>query len=316
MASSSGGRVSASVFSLLVFSVLPSCLSTVEEVDCARHVDCGPGISCINSVCTDARDSGFADAGFADAGFVDAGFVDAGFVDAGFVDAGGFDAGGFDAGGFDAGGFDAGGFDAGDFDAGGFDGGVDAGPPGCSPATPCLASGYKFEQSPQCGLFCYYDEAHNIAVNGPGQGQNPAGFSQYALGQLTDGIRGNPDWIVNTGAGPGHEWVGWLSRDANIVFRFDEPRAFTTVIMGINNHGTGAVYAPSEIRVEFGDDGVLFDAPYVFRRSDGTLPLVPMGTRGDVALPVPAARGRSIRVTLVYSSPSAAWSMVDEFAFQ
>ena len=56
-------------------------------------------------------------------------------------------------------------------------------------------------------------------------------------------------------------------------------RLFTTVMVGINNHGTGAVFAPTEIRVEFGDDGVLFATPYVFRRSDGTLPLVAMGIR-------------------------------------
>ncbi len=259
-----GGRVKASVLSLLIVSGLPSCvcLKTVEEVNCARDFDCGPGFSCINSMCVDAADAGR--------------------------------------------------FDAGRFDAGGFD----AGPPACSASSPCLATGYKFEQPPECGVFCYYDEAHNIAVNGSGQGQNPAGFSQYALGQLVDGIRGNPDWTVNMGAGPGHEWVGWLSRDANLVFQFDTVRSFAAVSLGINNHGTGAVHAPSEIFVEFGDDGVLFGTPYVFRRSDGTLPPLPMGTRCDVALPVPAAHGRFIRLTLVFSAPSAAWSMVDEFAFE
>ncbi|MDP1822171.1 MAG: hypothetical protein Q8L48_02985 [Archangium sp.] len=219
-----------------------------------------------------------------------------------------------DGGGLEAGTPDASAGDAGGHDAGVPDAGVpDAGAPRCSATNPCAAIGYKFEQSPDCGTFCYYDEPHNIAVNGAGQEQNPANFNQYALGQLVDGVRGNPDWTVNGGNGPGYAWVGWLYRDATVVFQFAETREFSAVTVGLNNHGTGAVYAPSEIGVELGDDGVTFGAPWTFRRADSTLPPVAIGTRGDVRLPVPGATGKFVRVTVVYS---AAWSMVDEFGFE
>ncbi|MDP2269804.1 MAG: hypothetical protein Q8K32_03665, partial [Archangium sp.] len=224
-------------------------------------------------------------------------------------DAGGFDAGGFDAGGFDAGGFDAGGFDAGGFDAGGFDAGASR----CSASTPCLATGYRFELAPECGVFCYYDEAHNIAINGPGQSQNTAGYDQYASGQLLDGARGNSDWSFNSGSGPGFEWVGWLYRDAAIVFQFPTTNEFSAVRVGLNNQGNGAVYVPSEIRVQFGDDGVTFGSTYFFRRADGSLPPTPLGTRTDVRLVVPGGTGRFIRVTLMNAT---AWSMVDEVVFE
>ncbi len=277
------------VASVLVVFVAVGCLNTVPETRCVRDFDCGDGLQCIDSRCIEV-------------------------VDGGIGGGGGVDAGPRDSGVFDAGEFDAGGLDGGAFDGGMFDGGpVDAGAPRCTPANTCLPTGYKFEQVSNCGTFCYHDEAHNIAINGSGQGQNTTGFDQYALGQLLDGIRGNADWTVNTGAGSGFEWVGWLYRDASVIFRFGTQREFIAVTVGINNHGTGAVYAPSEIRVQLGDDGVTFGVAYTFRRSDGSLPAVPLGTRQDVSLAVPGASGRFVRITLVYS---AAWTMVDEFAFE
>ncbi|MFZ5441975.1 MAG: hypothetical protein ACOZQL_18360 [Myxococcota bacterium] len=136
-----------------------------------------------------------------------------------------------------------------------------------------MPTGYKFELAPECGSFCYYDEAHNVAINGPGQEQNTAGFDQYASGQLLDGVRGNPDWAVNVG----FEWVGWLYRDATIVFQFAALRSFSFVRLGLNNRGNGTVAAPPEIRVQFSDDGVNVRGTYTFRSADRTLPMVPLG---------------------------------------
>lgn len=310
----------------LMFS---GCLNTVAEADCWSDLDCGADMTCVDSRCSPSlavqsdagrvtvdagyRDAGTVDSGAPDAAVSDAGPIDAGQFDAGPSDAGPSDAGSFDAGQIDAGAFDAGAFDAGQPDAGPIDAGVDAGvfdagPPPCSTMSPCLPTGYKFELSPECGVFCYYDEAHNLAINGPGQGQNPAGFGQYASGQLLDGVRGSPDWTVNNG----FEWVGWLYREAGIVFQFATSRAFSSVRVGVNNRGNGAVIVPPEIRVQFGDDGVNFGGAYTFRSADGTLPPVPLGARLDVTLPLAGAAGRFVRFTLV--NPSA-WSMVDEFEF-
>lgn len=267
----------------------------------------------------DAGDSGVGDGGLVspqvDAGSADAGSdagqaaLDGGGEDGGVEDAGAWDAGLVDAGVADAGPVDAGVADAGADDAGVADGGaLDAGGPPCSVSEPCVASDYRYEQSPDCGTYCYYDEPHNVAVNGPGQGGNPSGFGVYAPGQLVDGLRGHPDYTVNMASA----WVGWLYRDASIVFRFPIARSFSALRVGLNNHATGGVYAPSEIQIQFSDDDVTFGMPWVFRRSGGTLPMVAVGTRGDVTLPVPGATGRFIRVTLVYSST---WTMVDEVEF-
>lgn len=259
--------------------VLAGCLNPVEEVECTTDVDCGHDMSCVASRC--APSARQQDAGHAS---VDGGSHDGGTADSGAADAAVSDAGAFDAGTFDA------------------------GPPRCSTTNPCLPTGYKFELAPECGVFCYYDEAHNLAMNGPGQGQNPAGFAQYASGQLLDGVRGNADWTVNAG----FEWVGWLYRDASIVFRLATSHEFSAVSVGFNNRGSGTVSVPPEIRIQFGDDGVTFGSAFTFRSADGTLPSVPVGIRQDVVLAVAGATGRFIRVTLV--NPSA-WSMVDEFEF-
>jgi hypothetical protein len=307
---------------------LSACLNVVpEERDSGQKMTSTDG---------GANDSGVVDAGIADAGEFDAGTPDAGELDAGTPDAGELDAGtppdagdfdagapdagefdagtpdagefdaGSDAGEIDAGDFDAGELDAGDFDAG-FDAGVfDAGPPPCTGVDPCIASDYRFEQAPDCGSFCYYDEAHNLAVRG--QANDPSGFAQYARGQLLDGVRGNPDYLVNMGA----DWVGWLYRDANLIFRFPTARQFNVICIGVNNHGTGGINSPSEVQIQFSDDDVTFGMPYVFRRSMGTLPVIPPGTRADWLLVTPGAQGRYVRITLVYS---AAWTMVDEFEF-
>ena len=41
-------------------------------------------------------------------------------------------------------------------------------PARCSVSNPCIPTGYKFEVSPDCGTYCYYDVTHNVAINGAG----------------------------------------------------------------------------------------------------------------------------------------------------
>lgn len=179
---------------------------------------------------------------------------------------------------------------------------------GCTASDPCLASAYKFEDQPECGSFCYYDEPHNLAVSG--QETNSTGFSQFGPGQLLDGVRGNADWMVNQG----HEWVGWLLVDGHVVFRFTKKRDFSAVRVGLNNHGTGAAAQPSEVRLEFGDDGSTFGPARSFRLTDGSLMAVPIGERADVRLPVTGAAGQYVRCTLVHAAGS--WSLLDEVTFE
>jgi hypothetical protein len=299
---------------------LSACLDPVgDERDSGQELPSVPDSGLVDSGVADAGrvdagrvdagevDAGEVDAGQIDAGEIDAGAPDAGELDAGSADSGVFDAGSVDGGGeFDAGVFDAGTLDAGDFDAG-FDAGVfDAGAPPCTGTDPCIASDYRFEQAPDCGSYCYYDEAHNLALNG--SSSNNAGFNLYARGQLLDGVRGNPDYTLNMGL----DWVGWLYRDASVIFRFPSTRRFNVVCVGANNHATGGINAPSEVQIQFSDDDVTWGLPFVFRRSMGNLPTIAPGTRGDWLLVTPGGEGRYIRVTLYYS---ATWTMVDEFEF-
>jgi hypothetical protein len=287
------------------------------ESDAGQRMTSDSGVVADSGVDPGVADAGELDAGTPDAGELDGGTPDAGEFDAGTPDAGELDAGGFDAGEFDAGALDAGQFDAGtpdagepdagEIDAGELDAGVfDAGAPMCSGSDPCVASDYRFEQAPDCGSYCYYDEAHNLALNG--SSANPAGFNLYARGQLLDGVRGNPDYTLNMGL----DWVGWLYRDASVVFRFPSTRHFNVVCVGANNHSTGGINAPSEVQIQFSEDDVNWGMPYVYRRSMGNLPTIAPGTRGDWLLVTPGAEGRFIRVTLYYS---ASWTMVDEFEF-
>ena len=308
---------------LLSCVCVSACLDPVPE-NFDAGVDAGQQLASTDGGAMDLglADSGVTDAGFTDAGEVDAGVLDAGLPDASVPDAGLPDAGLPDAGVPDASVPDAGVPDAGDVDAGVADSGVpdsghlggpdagvpDAGPPPCSTLDPCVASDYRFEESPDCGTYCYYDELHNIAVNGPGQGNNPAGFSLYATGQLLDGVRGDPNYL----AAMGYHWVGWLYRDAHVVFRFPTARQFNSVRIGLNNHATGGINSPSEVHVQFSDDGVTFGRAFEFRRASGTLPIITPGTRDDVLLYTPGGAGRFIRLTLIYS---AAWTMIDELEF-
>ncbi len=178
-------------------------------------------------------------------------------------------------------------------------------------AAACGIAVYRFNAATDCGQYCYHDEAHNIAINGVGQGGNTKGFNQFEGGQLLDGIKGKDDWSANNGSGHAQEWVGWSSKEAQVDFKFPKPRVLQFVRLGLDNYGYGGVYEPPEVRVSFSDDGVKWSAPTVYKLSDGTLPSIAANKRADITVKFPAKTSQYIAVRFINSS----WTFVDEVAF-
>jgi hypothetical protein len=176
----------------------------------------------------------------------------------------------------------------------------------------CGLTLYRFNFPTDCGAYCYHDEPHNIAINGPGQGNNTAGYNKFDGGQLTDGVKGTDDWSANLGKGNAYEWVGFVSKQAQIDFQFPKPRSLALVRLGLDNFINGGVYQPPEVRVSFSDDGVTFTTPLVFKVSDGTMPAIPGGKRGDITLKFPAVTAQYIAVRFFNGS---VWTFVDEVLF-
>lgn len=181
----------------------------------------------------------------------------------------------------------------------------------CEVESNCQPIAYKFTEFPNMGSYAYYDEPHNVAINGAGQGANNTGFDQYATGQLLDGARGSDNWQADLGNGPAYEWVGWLAGTPAIIFEFPASRSFTTVTLGINNHDSGNVTEPTFVAVSFSDDGINFGAPLTFQQSDSTLPQIPAGQRSDVTLDLAGHAGSFVRI--VFTNPD--WTFVDEVSF-
>jgi hypothetical protein len=188
--------------------------------------------------------------------------------------------------------------------------------PGCSIACTvgvnCLPVGYKFSVATSCGTYCYNDEAHDVAINGAGQGNNTAGFNQYALGQLTDGKKGAHAWPDNLGNGNAFEWVGFVGVDPEVTFKFPVSRLFSTVTLGLSNWDPGDVTEPSSVQVSFSNDGTTFGAPLTFSQSAGTLPVIPFQQRQDISLNIAGQGGAYVKVTFVHAP---GWVFLDEISF-
>ena len=176
----------------------------------------------------------------------------------------------------------------------------------------CGAPVYKFNATPECGLVCYYDETHNIAVNGQSQAANPAGFDVYAGGQLFDGKRGGDNWLLDTGAGPAQEWVAWSTPQPAITVQFPKPRHVTVLHLGVNNWQGGDVFQPPEIYLRSSVDGKVWSNALVFTVADATEPAIPAGKRGDVKLTFAEREAQFFAITFV--SPGS-WTFVDELDF-
>lgn len=180
-------------------------------------------------------------------------------------------------------------------------------------ASACGPILYKFSNVPGCGAVCYYDEAHNIAINGPGQGAMSAGFDTYAAGQLMDGVRGADDWFSDLGLGTSFEWVAWASlQPFSITFKFPGLRNLTVVRLGVNNRKDGSVSQPPEVQLRVSMDGTTWSKAQTFKVGDGTLKALPDGKRGDITLPLPVQTGVYLEMTFV---TAGSWTFVDEIEF-
>lgn len=173
---------------------------------------------------------------------------------------------------------------------------------------------YRFSAVPNCGSYCYYDELHNIAINGEGQSDNNNGYDQLATGQLLDGVRGSDAWPDDLGNGNAYEWVGWYAPYAGnpmVLFQFGGQRVFETITIGINNWDPGDVTQPYQIDFAFSEDGVNFGTPLSFSTADGTMEQIPAGYRGDLTFDVSGQTGAYANIT--FYNPY--WTFIDEVVF-
>ena len=178
-------------------------------------------------------------------------------------------------------------------------------------ALACGLTVYKFSIIPNCGSYCYYDEPHNIAINGLGQGGNNNGFDKYENGQLLDGKIGTNQWYDDIGKGNAYEWVGWSGLNPIVTLQFPKLRDFTFVKLGINNQVYGGVNQPSQIILRFSSDALTWSAAQTYKLSDGTEPGIVAGTRGDITLKFPLQTAKYVEITCI----TVGWTFLDELVF-
>ena len=176
----------------------------------------------------------------------------------------------------------------------------------------CGLPQYKFNIETNCGAACYYDEPHNIAINGAGGGGNNNGYDKYASGQLVDGLRGADDWFADLGKGPAWEWVAWSTPAPSITVQFPKARVLALVRLGFNNKKDGTVSQPPEIQLRFGTDGVTWTPVQKFKLEDGTAPTIPDGVRGDIVL---AFAAKTVKYVEIHFVTPGTWTFVDELEF-
>lgn len=167
----------------------------------------------------------------------------------------------------------------------------------CAPGVNCQPLLYAYSEAPGCNNTCPDDVVH-----GP--------YLDWATGALLDGARGADDPTADLGNGPGAQWVG-LNDTSRITFAFPVPRRFTTITVGMNNHGEPVVTA-ARIEVALGSNGVGFRAPLVFDQATGSLPSIPQGQRGDVTLDLQGQWGGFVQVSVVGGTGPV---LVDEISF-
>lgn len=177
----------------------------------------------------------------------------------------------------------------------------------------CGPTLYKYSAPPEKSDFAsYYDEAHDIAINGAGQGENDTGTDKYAIGQLTDGLKGVDDWQADLGFGVAFEWVAWTAKTQIIVMQFPDPRDLTFVRLGLNNANAGTVLQPPEVQLRLSLDGVKWSNTLDYTTAAGTEPLIPDGKRGDIELPFTLQTARFVEIRLI---TSGSWTFADEIEF-
>jgi hypothetical protein len=181
--------------------------------------------------------------------------------------------------------------------------------------------GYDFSAIPQCGSFCYFDEPHNINLNGPSvpiscvqpapiNSCNNNGYNQNAMGQLVDGIKGVDNWTTDLGNGSAYEWVGWSGQNVTLTFQFAAVRGFSTITIGMDNFDPGDVTQPAEIDIAFSNNGSTYTPVQKFVKGAG-MPQIASGLRADIPFSV-SGSGAYVQITAI----TAGWTFLDEITFQ
>ncbi|XP_026463457.1 discoidin domain-containing receptor 2-like isoform X2 [Ctenocephalides felis] len=171
------------------------------------------------------------------------------------------------------------------------------------------------------------------SYDGPASSQR-ANFVTGGLGQLTDGLFGDDDFLDEyRGPNSGSRWVGWsndttvsLDLEKNLVttgipggssnngglellFEFDGPREFTSVHLHVNNMFTRGVQIPSSISFYFSLDGERYQPVAVVHRpiQDRT-----GESSRNITVPLQNRVGRFVRAELEFSSQ---WILLSEITF-
>lgn len=182
-----------------------------------------------------------------------------------------------------------------------------------NPADLCGPGVYAFNAVPNCGSWCYYDEKHNIAINGPGQGSNNGGSDQMAFGQLLDGVKGADLWPTDLGNGNAYEWVGWVGKTVVVTFKLPKSKVLSQVVVGMDNGSPPTdVVQPTEVQLQLSGDGTTWSAAASFKKSDGTMATIPAQKRADVVLKL-AQPVAAQWVKLTFFNPY--WTFLDEVRF-
>ena len=119
--------------------------------------------------------------------------------------------------------------------------------------------------------------------------------------QLSDGIKGTDDILVDQGSGTAYEWVGWtdLTEPVTMTFTFEEEARITSVEIGFNHREGLGVSVPPLVTINGVDFELAADE-------------VPNNKRKDVFFSGPFS-GSEVQVVLHHRSRG--WILVDEVNF-
>lgn len=150
----------------------------------------------------------------------------------------------------------------------------------------------------EAGSFTYYDETYT------GSGNPNASLSSLTngLGDLTNGIVATSNWN-NVETVPNGPYVGWVSIDPTITFRFAAPTEFETVRIHFDDSGGfGGVRSPASVVIN--------------GNSFNVAPLDPPGTLPFFAdFDVSGLNLNTDTLTIQLVRQDASWVFTSEFTF-
>ena len=122
----------------------------------------------------------------------------------------------------------------------------------CLVAVPLVPSSYDMRNG-ETGGFSYHDGSYD----GSGDATVDGALLTGGSGELTDGVISPVNWINDI-----NPWVGWVSFDPTITFRFDTTVFISAMSLHVDDaDGLGAVSPPNSVIVT---DGVgVFEFPVI-----------------------------------------------------